>query len=480
MRDQLFVNGRWTAGNGGTLPIHDPSTGQVIHHIASGSPEDVDAAVKAAAAAFPTWSRTPGEQRAAFLDAIAEDLRARADDLARLSARINGKPLAEAEVDLADSAATFAYYAALARALDAQQDAPVPLAHPGFRAHLRREPVGVSALITPWNFPLVTSAWKIAPALAAGCTVVLKPSEFTAPLDLELGALAEAVGLPPGVLNIVPGSGETVGAALCAHPGIAKISFTGSNAVGERIMAAAATGTKRVALELGGKSAILVFADSDLDHAAELVVSGLFTNAGQMCSATGRLLVEESVYQPLLDRLVRLTRGLRLGPGLDPETTMGPMTTEAQHRKVLAAIRRGVADGATLVTGGGIPAERTEGWFVEPTIFTDVALDSALWREEIFGPVLCVRPFRDEAEAVRLANDSAFGLVATVVTGDDARAERVAAALEVGVAWIDCPQMVFVEASWGGYRRSGIGRELGPWGLEAFQEIKHVVRPKRA
>ncbi|RJF79212.1 aldehyde dehydrogenase family protein [Azospirillum cavernae] len=479
MRDQLFINGRWTAGTGGTLPVCDPATGQIIHQVAAGGPEDVEAAVSAAAAAFPSWSRTSGAARAAFLDAIAEGLRAKAEELARLSSRINGKPLAEARVDLADSATTFAYYAGLARKLDDQRNAPVELADPGFDAVLRREPVGVAALITPWNFPLVTSAWKVAPALAAGCAVVLKPSEITAPLDLELGALAQEAGLPPGVLNILPGTGDSVGTPLCAHPKIAKISFTGSNAVGERVMAAAARGTKRVSLELGGKSAIVVFADADLDHAAELAASGIFTNAGQMCSATGRLLVEASVMQPLLDRLTALARGLRLGPGLEPETTMGPLTTRAQRDKVLAAIRQGLADGATIVTGGGVPADRAEGWFVEPTILTGAPLDSALWREEIFGPVLCVQPFADEEEAVRLANDSDFGLVATVVTGDDARAERVAAALEVGVVWIDCPQMVFVEASWGGWRRSGVGRELGPWGLAAFQEIKHVVRPRR-
>ncbi|PWC36261.1 aldehyde dehydrogenase family protein [Azospirillum sp. TSO35-2] len=479
MRDQLFIDGRWTAGSGGTLPVYDPSTGQEIHRVAAAGPDDVDAAVAAARTAFPSWARTPSAERARLLDAIAAALGDRAEELARLSSRINGKPLAEARVDLEDAAGTYAYYAGLARALDAQQDAPVPLANPGFEARLRREPAGVAALITPWNFPLVTSAWKLAPALAAGCTVVLKPSEFTAPLDLELGAIAEAVGLPAGVLNILPGSGEAVGAPLCAHPGVAKISFTGSNAVGERVMETAAHGTKRVALELGGKSAILVFADADLDHAADLVVSGLFTNAGQMCSATGRLLVERSAYRPLLDRLVARARALKVGPGLDPATEMGPLTTAAQHRKVLSVIERAKADGATLVTGGGIPQGRGEGWFVEPTIFTDVRLDSALWREEVFGPVLAVHPFEDEAEAVRLANDSDFGLVGTVISGDDARAERVAEALEVGVAWIDCPQMVFVEASWGGYRRSGIGRELGPWGLAAFQEIKHVVRPKR-
>jgi len=477
MRDMLYIGGQWTEGSQGkTLAIVDPATEETIHRVTAGGPEDVDRAVAAARAAFPAWSSLPGTGRAAYLQAIADGLRARRAELARLSSRVNGKPLAEAEVDMEDAAATFAYYAGLARQLDSRQDTPVPLPNPAYRATVRREPVGVVALITPWNFPMVTAAWKVAPALAAGCTAILKPSEVTAPVELELGALAEAAGLPAGVLNIVPGAGAEVGAPLGTHPGVAKVSFTGSNAVGEQIMAAAARGTKRVALELGGKSAILVFADTDLDRAAELVASGIFTNCGQMCSATGRLLVEEAAMLPLLERLVAIARSMRVGPASDPETQMGPLTTAAQHRKVLDAIGRGRDDGARLVVGGGRPEGLDRGYFVQPTIFTDVPPESALWREEIFGPVLCVRPFRTEDEAVAMTNDSDFGLVATVVTADAARAERVAAALEVGLVWINSPQAVFVENSWGGFKRSGIGRELGPWGMDAFLEVKHVVR----
>ena len=481
MPDQLYIDGRWQpAADGATIAVLNPATEEVITHVAAGSAADVELAVAAAKRAFRSWRRTTGAERAAFLRAIAGRVRERREALMRLSSLNNGKPLAEAAVDMDDVAAAFDCYADLAQGLDHRQGAPVPLPEPAFGAAVRFEPAGVAALIVPWNFPLVTTVWKVAPALAAGCTVVLKASEITLLVELELGAIAGAVGLPPGVLNIVVGTGTEVRAPLVAHEDVAKISFTGSNAVGEQVMVAAARDTKNISLELGGKSPILVFADSELDHAVECVVAGIFYNCGQMCSATSRLLVEASIAEPLLDRLVAAAEALPIGDPFDERTRMGPLTTAAQYRKVSGAIERGVRDGARLLTGGSRPVGLERGFFVRPTVFADVPLDSAFWREEIFGPVLAVRTFASEDEAIELANESDYGLVATVVSGDPQRAQRVAAALEVGHVWLNSPQVVFVQTSWGGFKRSGIGRELGPWGLQAFLEVKHVVGPARA
>ncbi|MGD9481506.1 aldehyde dehydrogenase family protein [Shinella sp. G-2] len=475
MRNQLFIDGRWQDPmEPGRIPVFDPFRGTAYHEVSAGGPADVDKAVAAAKAAFPAWRDAGGRERARYLGAIAERLRDRAEELARLSSRNNGKPIAEARIDMADAAASFAYYAEQAIALQDRQDAAVALPDDGFHARLRMEPAGVASLIVPWNFPLVTTAWKVAPALAAGCTVVLKPSEITPVVELELGAIAEEIGLPPGVLNIVTGTGDRVGAPMTIHPDVAKVSFTGSNAVGARIMAAGAPGVKSVSLELGGKSPIVVFADADFDEAVECVLGGIFFNAGQMCSATSRLLVEKSIAPKLIDAIIAGSRALKPGDPLDEGTAIGPITMKAQHDKVLAYIERGKAEGLTLLSGGGKPAG-LEGWFVEPTIFADVPTTSALWREEIFGPVLCIRTFETEEEAVALANDCDFGLVATVVGGDDERANRVADAIEAGHVWINSPQAIFVQTSWGGFKASGIGRELGPWGMSSYLEVKHVT-----
>ena len=287
--------------------------------------------------------------------------------------------------------------------------------------------------------------------MAAGCTVVLKPSEVTPVVELELGSIADAVGLPPGVLNIVTGTGLAVGAPMTEHPGVSKVSFTGSNAVDARVMAAASSSVKSVSLELGGKSPIIVLDDADEAMAAELIIGGIFYNAGQMCSATSRLLIDEKIAVRVLDRLVELARALVPGDPFDLATTMGPMTMQARQAKVLSYIERGRSAGLKLLTGGGRPKGLGRGWFVAPTIFADVSIASPLWREEIFGPVLCARTFRSEAEAIALANDSDFGLVATVVGSDVARADRVADALDASHVWINAPQAIFVETSWGGF-----------------------------
>jgi betaine-aldehyde dehydrogenase len=477
MLSDHFIGGRWQKpAEPGTIDVFNPYTEEVMHRVAAGSSHDVDRAVAAAKAALPGWSGAGGAARGRFLDAIAAQLRSRAEDLARLSSLNNGKPLAEARIDMADAATSFAYYAARAEDLEARQDSPVAVPDTSYQSRLQLVPAGVAGLIVPWNFPVVTTSWKVAPALAAGCTVVLKPSEVTPIVELELGRIVQDIGLPPGVLNILTGTGAGVGVPMTAHPDVAKISFTGSNAVGSLVMASAAAGPKSVGLELGGKSPIVVFGDCDIERAAELVVGGIFYNAGQMCSATSRLIVERSIGPDLVDCVVDLAERLKPGDPLDPATNLGPLTTKAQRTKVLGYIAKGKAEGLKLLTGGGVPHGIGRGWFVDPAIFADVPRNSTLWREEIFGPVLCVHTFDSEREAVDLANDSEFGLVATVVSRDEERAQRVARALQAGHVWINSPQTIFVETSWGGLKASGIGRELGPWGLSAYLEVKHVTQ----
>ncbi|MED5611868.1 aldehyde dehydrogenase family protein [Pseudomonas sp. JH-2] len=474
MRTQLYIDGQWRdAASGATLQPINPATREPLPAVAAAGAAEVDLAVAAARRAFASWRETRGAERARYLRGFAEQLEARREALVELQMRASGKPRLEAEIDVGDAIATFAYYAELADGLDARQNAEVALPDAGFRSQTRFEPVGVAGLIVPWNFPLVTSAWKVAPALAAGCTVVLKPSEITPLVELVLGEVADAIGLPAGVLNLVPGLADA-GAAISGHGGIDKLSFTGSNAVGRKVMQAAAARTLPVGLELGGKSPILVFADSDLDDAVQWIIAGVYWNAGQMCSATSRLLVAEGIADELLARLKVAVEALRVGDPLAGETDMGPMTSEAQFRKVRDYFAIARDEGLACLAGG----EAGEGWCIRPTIYVDVPEDSRLWREEIFGPVLCVRRFRDEAEALRQANDCDFALAATVVSADLARAQRVAEHLEAGHVWLNSPQVVFPQTSWGGGKASGIGRELGPWGLSAFLGVKHITAPR--
>ena len=474
--NEHFIGGEWVASaNAATLPIVNPATAESIGTLTLGNAADVERAVRAARNAFASWSKTSGKERASYLRAIAQQIRDQAESLARLSSLNNGKPLGESRMDMSDAAATYEYYATLAEQLDARQGVSVPLQANEFASTTYLEPAGVVGLIVPWNFPFVTTAWKVAPALAAGCTVVLKPSEITPLVEFELANIARTIGLPPGVLNIVAGDGAGVGAPLVDHPEVAKISFTGSNRVGERVMQSAARRIANVSLELGGKSPILVFEDADPQQAAELIAAGIFFNCGQMCSATSRLLVHRDVAQSVLERLKAVAEATLVGDAFSEGVTMGPLTSANQLQTVCGYIERGLAEGLKLLTGGArLPRP---GYFVEPTIFLDVPSSSALWREEIFGPVLCARTFATEQEALELANDSDFGLAATIVTADMERARRVARGLQAGHIWINGPQAVFPETSWGGFKRSGLGRELGPWGLQAFLEVKQVTQP---
>jgi betaine-aldehyde dehydrogenase len=473
----LFIGGQWaTSESGATLTVINPATEESLATVSMADATDVDRAVRAARAAFPAWSRRPGVERAQYLRKLAAHIRERSEELATLSSCNNGKPLAEAGVDINDAIAAYEYYAGQAEQLDGRQNAPVGLSEPGFQAATRFDAVGVAALIVPWNFPFVTTAWKVAPALAAGCTVVLKPSEVTPLVELELGHLAKAIDLPEGVLNIVTGMGD-VGSALTSHPNVDKVSFTGSTRVGEQVMASVARNTTNISLELGGKSPMLVFNDADVDQAVEWIMGGIFYNCGQICSATSRLIVQQDIAPRLLEKLKAATEALTLGDAFTDSVDMGPLTSAKQLETVLGFFETARAEGLTLLTGGQRASRFERGFFVEPTIFVDVPTESALWREEIFGPVLCVHCFDTEEEAITLANDSDFGLAAGIITDDKERAARVAAALQAGHIWINSLQVVFPETSWGGFKRSGIGRELGPWGLSAYLEVKHVVQP---
>ncbi|THK34067.1 aldehyde dehydrogenase family protein [Ensifer sp. MPMI2T] len=478
MQDKLFIDGKWEKPRkGGTIDVINPATEEVIAKAAAGTSYDVDHAVKAARIAFDSgpWPKLTGAERAGYLRAIAQKIDERRHALARLEVTDNGKPLPEALWDIDDAAGCFNYYAGLAEELDNNVEEPIAVADTRFASKAVREPLGVVGAITPWNYPLLMVAWKVAPALAAGCTIVLKPSELTPLTALELGRIAEEIDLPPGVLNIVTGTGPEAGEPLTEHPLVDKLAFTGSVPTGRKVMMAGAQDIKNISLELGGKSPFVVFADSDIEKAVEWIMFGIFWNQGQVCSATSRVLVEEPIYDAVLKRLTEEAAKIKIGSGLDEGTLLGPIVSKGQYDKILGAIERARLDGATVATGGGRPAGFDSGYFIEPTVLTDITTDSFVWREEIFGPVVCVMPFSDEEEAIRLANDSRFGLAAAVMSEDRARCERVARAFRAGIVWINCSQPTFTEAPWGGYKQSGIGRELGRWGLANYLEVKQIT-----
>ncbi|TAU45099.1 aldehyde dehydrogenase family protein (plasmid) [Rhizobium ruizarguesonis] len=479
MRSELYIDGQWVKpAKGGTCEVINPATEEVIHRIAAATAEDVDLAVKAARRAFDRdgWPKLTGARRAGYLRAIADGIRARRAEIARLEVLDNGKPFPEADWDVADAAGCFDFYAGLAEQLDNNPEEAIALPDARFTSKAVREPIGVAGAIIPWNYPLLMAAWKVAPALAAGCTVVLKPAELTSLTALELAAVADEAGLPAGVLNIVTGAGSIAGQAIIDHRQVDKLAFTGSGPVGSKIMAAAARDIKRVSLELGGKSPFVVFEDADIDKAVEWIMFGIFWNQGQVCSATSRVLVHEAIYGRLLERLVEETNRIKIGNGLDEGTLLGPLVSKRQYDQVVAAIEGARKAGATVACGGTRPEGFDRGFYLRPTVLADVPLDSDAWKEEIFGPVVCVRSFKTEEEAVELANDSRFGLAAAVMSKDDTRAERVAAAFRAGIVWINCSQPTFTEAPWGGYKESGIGRELGRWGLDNYLETKQITR----
>ena len=469
---QNFVNGEWVAGaSGETFPVYDPSTEEVIAQVASSNAADVDRAVKAARAAFDSgpWGQTNAAERGRILFKLAEKIRQNTAMLAELESRNSGKPIVEAEFDIADVATCFEYYGGLANKVMGHVN-PVPANALSFTL---REPVGVAGQIIPWNFPLLMAAWKLAPALAAGCTCVLKPAEQTPLTALEFANWFEEVGLPPGVVNIVNGFGETCGAALVAHPGVDKIAFTGSAAVGKVIVKSAADTLKRVTLELGGKSPNIFFDGADWEAAVDGALFGVFINQGEVCSAGSRILVEKKIYSKFVEAMTEKAKRIQLGAPLERGTKMGPLVSKEQYDRVSSYLEIGKKE-AKVAIGGGRPKQFGKGYYVEPTIFYDVDNNARISREEIFGPVATVIPFDDEAGAIRIANDTPYGLAAAVWTRDIYKAFRVVKAVRAGIIWVNHMQPTYVEAPWGGYKQSGFGRELGPWGLEEYLETKQV------
>ena len=466
--DCVFIGGKFRAGAGDRRAAIAPATGEVFAEFSMAEVADVEEAARDAARAFAGWRQSDVTKRASYLRGIAKGLTARREALIALQMRNNGKPRIEAEIDLDDAIACFTYYADLLD--DGGHDLPQMALSEGMSGTQSRQPYGPAALIVPWNFPLVTTAWKLAPALAAGCTALLKPSEFTTLAELVYGDIAQEIGLPEGVLSILPGLGN-IGAAMIAQPGVRKVSFTGSTETGAKVMAAAAARVLPVSLELGGKSPIVVLDDADIAQAAEIVCAGIFFNAGQMCSATGRLIVMESIADDLIAALRARLLDLRVGDPLEGEVDMGPLTTLPQRDKVLSYVLAARSEGLTCLAGG--TTLRRDGYFIEPTIYLDVPEDSRLWTEEIFGPVLCIRRAATEADALRMANDTDYGLAASVVGG--ARAQVVAARIDAGHIWVNTPQIILPETSWGGFKASGIGRELGLGGLLSYCATKHIT-----
>jgi betaine-aldehyde dehydrogenase len=475
MMNKLYINGHWVEGTGDTWDVVCPVTEEVIQRLVLGSAADMDDAIEAASSAFMKWSRTSPAHRAEYLQRIALGVQENKELLIDLQMRNSGKPFAEAEIDVDAVIDTFSYYAELIAKEPQSHEESINVI--GFRGEVTREPIGVAGLISPWNFPMVTTSWKLAPALAAGCTVVVKPSEYTPLAEMALASIIDKVGLPPGVVNFVPGLGHIVGSKLVEDSRVSKVSFTGSGAVGKSIMKQAAETVKNVSLELGGKSPILVFADADIDEAIELVVAGIFYNAGQICSATSRLLVDENIAADFIERLSDRVTVISVGaPSEDAQ--MGPLVSKTHFQRVVDSVERGLAlPGAVARIGGGAVAGSSRGFFFAPTVIEILDSTHELWQEEIFGPVLCYMTFASEAEAIALANDSKYGLAATVVTGCADRARRVSRNLEAGFVTINAPQIVSPRLSWGGYKESSLGRELGRFGLSSFQEVKSILSP---
>lgn len=473
---KMYIDGEWVTSSSGEIrEIINPATGKVIDVVAEGTAEDVKKAVAAAKRAFyeDGWIETTAIERASYLYKIADKLESMEKEFSEIDTLDNGKPLRETVADVQDGVACLRYYAGLVNK-PSGQIYEVP--DPNMQSMVVREPIGVCGQIIPWNYPLLMALWKIAPALAAGNTIVFKPSEVTPLSAIKLFEVIESVGIPKGVANLVMGAGAVVGHEIAANMDIDKVAFTGGTKTGRSIMQAATGNIKNISLELGGKSPNIVFADADFETAVDYALFGIFCNQGQVCSAGSRLILEDKIYAHFIEKLVERAKKIKVGFGVDPETEMGPLVSKIQMDKVLNYIEIGKKEGAKLVCGGNKinTEELKDGFFVEPTIFIDTTPDMTIVKEEIFGPVLVVQKFTGEEEAIKLANDTVYGLAGAVFTQDGAKAMRVIKKLRAGITWVNSYHPTFNEAPWGGYKQSGIGRELGTFGLEEYTEVKQI------
>jgi phenylacetaldehyde dehydrogenase len=475
---KMLINGKWVeALSGKTFPTYNPATGEVLARVAEGDKADIDLAVKAARAAFETgpWSKLTASERGRLIWKIADLIEENLEEFAELETLDNGKPLKVARAaDVPLAVDLFRYMAGWTTKIEGNT---IPLSVPytpgaKYLAYTLREPVGVVGQIIPWNFPLLMAAWKLGPALATGCTVVLKPAEQTPLSCLRLGELIQQAGIPDGVVNIVPGYGETAGAALAAHPGVDKIAFTGSTEVGKIILQAAAGNLKKVSLELGGKSPNVVLGDVDLDAAIAGSASAIFFNHGQCCCAGSRLYVENGIFDKVVEGVAARAEKIKVGSGMEASTDMGPLVSEEQLNRVCSYLESGLSEGAKAVTGGARQGDK--GYFVKPTVLVNTNEKMKVVREEIFGPVVAVIPFKDTEDLVTQANNSVYGLAAGIWTRDIQKAHRLATQLRAGTVWINCYNIFDAALPFGGYKQSGWGREMGHDALEMYTEVKAV------
>ena len=469
---KMFIDGEWVLSSSGEVrEVINPADEEVIAKVTEGTADDVKKAVAAAKRAFyeDGWMESVATDRADYLLKIAAKIEENAEELVKLESLDNGKPLRETEYDVSDAVACLKYYAGIVTKPHGETyDVP----DPNMQAMVVREPIGVCGQIVPWNYPLLMAIWKIAPALAAGNTIVFKPAEVTPLCTIRLFELIEEVGLPKGVINLVLGAGAVVGHEIAANMDIDKVAFTGGTKTGKSIMQAATGNIKNISLELGGKSPNIVFADADFEAAVDYALYAIFCNQGQVCSAGSRLILQDKIYDKFVKSLVEKAKKIIVGPGDKDGVQMGPLVSKVQMDKVLDYIEIGKSEGAKLLCGGHRIGDK--GYFVEPTIFGDTKPDMRIVQEEIFGPVLAIQKFSTEEEAIKLANGTVYGLAGGVFTNDGAKAMRVIKKLRAGITWINSYHPTFNEAPWGGYKQSGIGRELGTFGLDEYTEVKQI------